>query len=171
VIDAYRTIQVIEPGRIHGAPPVTWIVRQILIQLPFNRLQDRRKRARIAAVALFGDPKFNGGQPEADVAATGYSPHRGGVIVKWPGMHAALRTVPQDLVPRFHSYCISNDPICNWTAQWTAICWVARLPVSPGRQVCPHADYVEQQWPKVAAYWAADLIHRMQLAGNITSSR
>ncbi len=129
------------------------------------------QRARIAAVALFGDPEFNGRQPEVDVAATGYSPHRGGIIVKWPGMHSMLRNVPQDLVPRFHSYCISNDPICNWTAQWTAICWVMRLPGWPDRQICPHAGYVGQQWPKVAAYWAADLIHHMQLPGNITCLR
>src|SRR4029077_19161727 len=38
--DAFRTIPVIKPGRVHGAPPVTWIMRPRRIQLPFNRPQD-----------------------------------------------------------------------------------------------------------------------------------
>lgn len=40
-IDAPRAVQVIEPRRVHGAPPVTWVLRPRRIQLPFNRLQER----------------------------------------------------------------------------------------------------------------------------------
>src|ERR1051325_310451 len=39
-IDAFRTIPVIEPGRVQGAPPITWIMRPRHIELPFNRPQD-----------------------------------------------------------------------------------------------------------------------------------
>jgi len=40
-INASGTVQVIEPCRVHGAPPVTWIVRSLPIHLPFNRAQER----------------------------------------------------------------------------------------------------------------------------------
>ena len=39
-VDAFRTLPMIEPGRVHGAPPVTWIMRRRRIQLPFNRPQE-----------------------------------------------------------------------------------------------------------------------------------
>jgi len=39
-VDAFRTIPVIEPGRVQGAHPITWIMRPRRIQLPFNRPQD-----------------------------------------------------------------------------------------------------------------------------------
>jgi len=39
-VNALRTVQVIEPGRVHGAPPVTWIMRQPPVQLPFNRPEE-----------------------------------------------------------------------------------------------------------------------------------
>ena len=39
-VDALRTVQVIEPGRVHSAPPVTRIMQQLPGQLPFNRLQE-----------------------------------------------------------------------------------------------------------------------------------
>jgi hypothetical protein len=39
-VDAFRTVPVIEPGRVHGAPPVAWITRQLGIQLPFSRPQE-----------------------------------------------------------------------------------------------------------------------------------
>jgi Cutinase len=112
------------------------------------------QQAKIAAVALFGDPRFNGGQPRVDVANTGYSPHRGGIIVHWPGQHSSLRQVPSDLVPKFHSYCIENDPICNWTPQWLYICFYATLPVYDRVLGCPHLQYVTEAWPFSAAFWA-----------------
>ena len=39
-VDAFRTIPVIEPGRVQGAPPIMWIMRPRHIQLPFNRAQE-----------------------------------------------------------------------------------------------------------------------------------
>ena len=39
-VNALRTVQVIEPGRVHGSPPSTWIMRQPPVQLPFNRPQE-----------------------------------------------------------------------------------------------------------------------------------
>ena len=54
-VDAFRTIPVIEPGRVQGAPPVTWIMRPRRIQLPFNRPQDS------------GEPGLAFGQQLADV--------------------------------------------------------------------------------------------------------
>src|SRR5580693_8141044 len=39
-LDALRTVQMIEPGRVHGAPPITRIMRQPAVQLPFNRPQE-----------------------------------------------------------------------------------------------------------------------------------
>ena len=40
-VNASGAVQVIEPCRVHGAPPVTWIMRPLRIQLPFNRMQER----------------------------------------------------------------------------------------------------------------------------------
>jgi hypothetical protein len=40
-VNASRAVQVIEPGRVHGAPPVTWIMRPFPIHLPFSRAQER----------------------------------------------------------------------------------------------------------------------------------
>ena len=54
-VDAFRTIPVIEPGRVQGAPPITWIMRPRRIQLPFNRPQDS------------GEPGLAFGQQLADV--------------------------------------------------------------------------------------------------------
>ena len=39
-VDAFRTIPVIEPGRVQGAALITRIMRSRHIQLPFNRPQD-----------------------------------------------------------------------------------------------------------------------------------
>ena len=39
-IDASGAIQVIEPCRVHGVPPVTWIMRPFAVHLPFNRAQE-----------------------------------------------------------------------------------------------------------------------------------
>jgi hypothetical protein len=48
LIDAHRAVRVIEPCRVHLAPPATWAsrswisaIRQLLIDLPFNRPQYR----------------------------------------------------------------------------------------------------------------------------------
>jgi len=40
-VNASGAVQVIEPCRVHGAPPVTWIMRPLPIHLPFNRAQKR----------------------------------------------------------------------------------------------------------------------------------
>jgi Cutinase len=106
-------------------------------------------RARIAAVALFGDPKFNPRQPQVDVAATGYSNSRDGIVMHWPGMHDQLRQVPPDLVPRVHSYCLTDDPVCNFTKRWALAC-ANPLQASD----CTHLQYVVEEWPSKAAYWA-----------------
>ncbi len=116
-------------------------------------------RARIAAVALFGDPKFNPRQPQVDVAATGYSPSRDGIVMHWhlppPGMHDQLRQVPSDLVPRVHSYCLKDDPVCNFTVVWALAC----SSLNPQQASdCPHLHYVVEEWPSKAAYWAAGLL-------------
>jgi len=117
------------------------------------------ERALVTAVALFGDPRFNGAQSRVDVAATGYSKHRGGIIVKWPTMHSSLRQVPSDLVSRFQSYCIENDPICNWTPQWLSVCAAVTNPSwNPAYQDCPHVQYVVREWPYKAAYWERDML-------------
>ena|SRR5689334_6871861 len=39
-VDAFRTIPVIEPGRVQGTHRTTWLTRPRRIQLPFNRPQD-----------------------------------------------------------------------------------------------------------------------------------
>jgi hypothetical protein len=40
-VNASGAVQVIEPCRVHGAPPVTWIMRPLPIHLPFSRAQER----------------------------------------------------------------------------------------------------------------------------------
>ena len=40
-VNASGAVQVVEPCRVHGAPPVTWIIRVLAIHLPFGRAQER----------------------------------------------------------------------------------------------------------------------------------
>lgn len=134
---------------------------------------NRHWRNQIAAVALFGDPEFNPYQPKVD-AATGYFPWLYGIAAYWHlfGENDGLRNVPSDLVPRFHSYCIPLDPICQFTPAVAAMC--AFFTHTPNPQACPHVDYVVQRWPRAAAYWAAGARDRQVGGlgrGVITSAR
>ena len=44
--DVYASgaVRVIEPCRVHAAPPVAWIMRPLPIHLPFDRVQERGER-------------------------------------------------------------------------------------------------------------------------------
>jgi hypothetical protein len=108
------------------------------------------QRARIAAVALFGDPRFNPQQNKVDVPATGYSSRLSG-IYQWQDKR--MRNVPADLVPRVHSYCLKGDVICNYRKGNLAGC----IPASR----CPHLLYLDDGWPIKAAYWAAGVLKKL----------
>src|SRR5689334_602213 len=62
-VNALRTVQVIEPGRVHSPPPVTRIMQQLPIQLSFNRPQEG------------GEPGLPFGQQFAHVGAVVPGPH------------------------------------------------------------------------------------------------
>jgi hypothetical protein len=106
------------------------------------------RRARIAAVALFGDPRFNPGQSQVDVSGTGYNPKLEGI---YQFADKQMRQVPTDLVPRVHSYCLEGDPICNYKLQYAVTCGLYS-------SLCPHLFYQELGYPSDAANWAAGLL-------------
>lgn len=108
------------------------------------------QRNLVAAVTLFGDPRFNPGQGAVDVSATGYDPTLKGI---YQFANPTMRHVPTDLEPRFQSYCLPGDPICNFSAGNAANC-IASL------STCPHLFYDGDGWTKTAAEAAANLLAR-----------
>jgi hypothetical protein len=109
------------------------------------------QRAHVAAVALFGDPRFNPLQPQVDVPGLGYNPNLEG-IYQFADKH--MRQVPLDLMPRVHSYCLQGDPICNYKLKYATTCALYS-------SLCPHLFYQELGYPSDAADWAVGLFRTL----------
>jgi hypothetical protein len=108
----------------------------------------KAQRAHIAAVALFGDPRFNPRQTQVDVSGLGYNPKLEGI---YQFANKQMRQVPPDLVPRLHSYCLEGDPICNYKLQYALTCKLSS-------SLCTHLFYQELGYPSDAAKGAAGLL-------------
>lgn len=88
------------------------------------------EKGHIVGVALLGDPKFKGAQTAVNVGD--YVKSMNGI---WDSMPLeSPRTVPAALVPKIRSYCLANDPICNFSVSNALFCKSA--PSS-----CPHVHY------------------------------
>jgi hypothetical protein len=108
----------------------------------YNLLAADRKK--IAAIMLFGDPRF-GHQNGVTVRKAGYSAKLFGV---WNVPYHDPRQFKPEDAPYAHSYCMKGDPVCNFTVTAATLCSL------PGSK-CPHVLYVENGWPREAARWAA----------------
>ena len=108
----------------------------------------KTQRAHIAAVVLFGDPRFNPRQTQVNVPGLGYNPKLEGI---YQFANKQMRQVPADLVPRVHSYCLQGDPICNYKLQYAVTCGLYS-------SLCPHLYYQKLSYPNDAADWAAGLL-------------
>jgi len=96
-------------------------------------------RKLVAAVALFGDPRFNPDQRQVDV---GTYHHYFGVYV----FKAPPRVVPGDLYGKFRSVCSVGDPVCNFTFANAYVCLIQKTS-------CSHLQYIG--WARTEADWAA----------------
>jgi hypothetical protein len=112
------------------------------------------ERAKVAAVVLFGDPRFNPRQPKVDAAGTGYSSKLSGI---YQFVDKRMRAVPGDLVARTRSYCLKGDVICNFSLANLAACLAHR-------SKCPHLHYVSKGLSAKAAAWAATEWHDLAAA-------
>jgi hypothetical protein len=97
------------------------VVGDAFSELP-STVQDR-----VAAMVLFGDPRFN---PSQTIVNDGtYDSNLSGIYKT-----QAMRQVPSILEGQTRSYCIQGDPICNFTLGSLNACRDAP-------STCPHARY------------------------------
>jgi hypothetical protein len=103
----------------------------------------------IAAVIMFGDPKFNPAKSQNRVDQGDYTYPWAGI----EGPQTGLRTIPkqpQDWQPYVHSWCSKLDVVCNYNAPNIAAC----LTNSP--LFCGHLQYVGLGWTSDGAKWAVN---------------
>jgi hypothetical protein len=112
----------------------------------------RSERAELAAVALFGDPRFNPAQPGVDDPSTGYQSMLKGI---YQFANKQMRQVPPDLTSQFRSYCLEGDPVCNYKFRYLATCKLYSF-------LCTHTMYTDFEVPSDAARWAAGKIRTWQ---------
>ena len=98
----------------------------------------RDQRRHIAAVAMFGDPRFNPKQPKVDIG--GYNNKLSGIATPLYG----ARVVDDDIVDRVRSYCLYGDPVCNFSVFNAGTC-------APFMPACAHYRYVTSGYPGIAA--------------------
>jgi hypothetical protein len=107
-----------------------------------------KQRSRIAALLLFGDPRFNPKDKRVNVPETGYSRKLSG---SFQVVDKHMRQIPQDLKVDTRSYCLAGDPVCNLSATNLAGCLAN----------CAHFKYEDDGWTELAAFWA--ITHWRQL--------
>ena len=109
-------------------------------------------RDRVIALALIGDPRFNGG-----AAAP---PNFGGFSTRLNGVYditGSPRTFLSTQYSRVRSYCASGDPVCNFTPANAAACKLSNS--------CVHSRYFSQEfagstYTQWASYFLAVQVRR-----------
>jgi hypothetical protein len=104
----------------------------------------------IAAVIMFGDPKFNPAKSQNRVNQGDYSYPWAGIEGPQTGLRVIPNKKPQDWQPYVHSWCSKLDVVCNYNAPNIAAC----LPNSP--LFCGHLQYISRGWTSEGAKWAVD---------------
>jgi hypothetical protein len=97
-------------------------------------------RRHVVALVLFGDPRFNPGQPEVDAGDYDRSDSGSFTLLGGP------RLISQDSAARVQSFCTHGDPVCNLSIANLYAC----RDHSPD---CPHFDYVSRGWTEIASQW------------------
>lgn len=103
------------------------------------------QRARVAAVALIGDPRFRGaaGSPP-DVGS--YDPLLNGI---WAARHiGSARSITGGQAARVRSYCLRRDPVCNGSVRNVLRCRFHRAE-------CVHGRYDSLRWRHRTYTWRA----------------
>jgi len=112
-----------------------------------------RTKGYIAAVALFGDPRFNKDQ-KAPVNQGDYEQINGIfstqlVFKAIPKEYRKPRAfTSSDDLQKVQSYCTVGDPICNYSKPNIAFCKYSAYE-------CPHVLYPEKPWISQAGRWIA----------------
>jgi hypothetical protein len=119
------------------------------------------QRARVAGVALLGDPRFQGDQRAINVGS--FDSAKNGAY--WP--RSGGRTIHPDMSNKYYSYCKSGDPVCNFTISNTTSC--VSHPTS-----CPHSHYIDSRLDAsnytYTSWVAFDLAYKYYLSLGSTST-
>jgi hypothetical protein len=96
-------------------------------------------RQQIVAVAAFGDPRFNPGQPAVDFGS--YEKRLG----SWGVFAGSVRSIASARVAAVHSFCVKGDPVCNYSTTNLAVC---------GKDIskCVHLHYMDLVFANKATY-------------------
>jgi hypothetical protein len=103
----------------------------------------------IAAVIMYGDPKFNPAKSQSRVNQGNYSSTWAGIEAPATGLRVIPKK-PQDWQPYVHSYCNKGDVVCNYNAPNTASCLTA------SEVFCTHLQYPQLGRTYDGAKWAVD---------------
>jgi hypothetical protein len=104
----------------------------------FGDLKSATWQKRVAAVVLFGDPRFN---PKQTVVNEGtYERKLSGIYKFQPA-----RQTPPTLTNRTKSYCIRGDAVCSYSLGNFSSC-------ASSPSTCPHSRYVAT-WTKKVVAW------------------
>jgi hypothetical protein len=103
----------------------------------------------VAAVIMFGDPRFNPAKSQKRVDQGHYSSTWAGVAAPKAGLRV-IPNKPTDWQPYVHSYCAKGDVVCNYDAPNIASC------LTGSDVFCAHLQYPERGWTYDGAKWAVD---------------
>jgi Cutinase len=103
---------------------------QVVGDVYLHRLSDAA-RARVTGIVLLGDPEFWGGQ-NAPVDVGSYDPALNGISTTiYP--NAPIHVWSRADAAKVRSYCITQDPVCNYTLKNAVGCFFS----------CTHVQYAE----------------------------
>ena len=122
------TVRYVLAGYSLGA----WAVHDAL-----NQLAQQKKLGEIAGVALFGDPKFQPGQPYVRDFKSQDTYHG----VAYYAIEQADNSIPPAVVPHTGSWCLPTDPICQFQYNHP-FTWTRELGYCVrGKGACAHFQY------------------------------
>jgi pimeloyl-ACP methyl ester carboxylesterase len=102
----------------------------------YQRYLSGAEQARVAGIALFGDPRFKGGQP-GPVNVGSFKRRFNGIVAQV--YHRRVWAAAD--YDKVKSYCVNHDPVCNFSSLGSAIsCGL--------HNDCAHLHYMDLDLPK-----------------------
>jgi TolB protein len=119
-----------------------------------NFFQDMTDQSHVAALVMFGDPRFNGSQ-KGGVNQGTYNSKLNGVF-SWSPLKTAQIKKPRQFGgnnpgAKVHSWCLDKDPVCNVTVGNVEFC-------REHGELCPHIHYVTEGYTTLGGNWAAEKV-------------
>jgi hypothetical protein len=95
-------------------------------------------------------PGHNSRQPQINGIPNGGK--RDGILSALNNGRSLLLTIPSGLTKKVHTYCLPNDPVCDYTKRYAVLCYIVP-------DDCAHVAYVSKGWVRDGANWAIN-VHR-----------